>query len=420
MQPGKVFGVVPSENGRYVMVALSKGAPERSRMWVRRWDIGDKLQTLKLLQRGVYCGIPSFWKSALSRTPQNILSVDGYDTSFTPWADGMIASIHSEGLSDNLLGLVPEDSYLCTLPLYFGDNAPPSFIAVHGVSAVHDHPPYFKIGIVLDKKLIAVFAFSPGVGNVLESHVARIRRSFIRAYPQRTFPEHVFLLGLDPSFVMDHFSVHPLSVKVGGATVRGSDELKALGCALVGRDAVLPVFSGSSSAGGRRFRARLWLASAMIILGTMLAACAPAVVNYFLAKKILSYETQERLSTFNNPDIRAVMARNERLGASIFRLNAKSKDQTQWAVFLRSLGNLRPEGLYFEKLGSEVAAASAKAVRIAISGSARNETMVTDMISRLQKSGLISNISLSSLEKNKTQTSLCDFKFICTLKVLNP
>jgi Tfp pilus assembly protein PilN len=76
----------------------------------------------------------------------------------------------------------------------------------------------------------------------------------------------------------------------------------------------------------------------------------------------------------------------------------------------------RPEGLYFEMLGSEPVKGPPGFVRIAVSGWARSEKLVADFIEHLQKDNSISNISLSSLEKNEKKTNLCDFKIICILK----
>jgi hypothetical protein len=418
MQARKAFGIIPNEIGRYVMVSLS-GEPKRLRIAIHRWNIGDKLQMLRLLHRGVYCGIPSFWKSAASRAPQDILKAQSPDNTFTPWVDRMTASVHTEGLSDNLLALVPQDAYLCTAPLFCADATLHSFISVHVMAADHDRPAYFKIGIVINTTLIAVYALTPGSENALESHLARMQRFFARACPHLAFPHHIYTLNGDYAFSSDHFLFHSLEVTIGNRTVREADELMALGCALAQHAGVVPVFSGSSGGGAiRRFRAAAWIASAAIVLIAALAACAPVIMNFFLEKKIYSCEQQSRFVIVNDSRIKAAITRNQSLATSIIRLSAKAADQTQWGRFWQALGTLRPEGLFFEKLGSEAAGASSGAVRIAIAGFAQNETMVTDVISQLQKTGLISNISLTSMEKNKTRPTICDFRILCTLNVL--
>ena len=418
MHARKAFGIIPNENGRYVMVSLW-GESKQSRIAIRRWNIGDKLQSLRLLHRGVHCGIPSFWKSAASHTATDILSADSPDSAFTPWADRMTASFHIESLSDNLLALVPEDVYLSTVPLFCGDAALHSFISVHILAGDHDRLAYLKIGIIINTTLIAVYALAPGNETALESHLARIQRYFARAFPRIAFPNYVYMFDGGHAFSSDHFIFHSLEVKIGNRTVREADELRALGCALAQRMGGAPVFSGPACGGAiRRFRAAAWTASAALVLITALAICAPAIMNFFLGKKIQIYELRSRSVIMSDPRIKAAITRNQTLGTSIIRLSAKAGDQTQWGFFLQSLGALRPEGLYFEKLGSEAAGASFNAVRIAIAGSAQNETMVTDLISQLQKTGIISNISLTSMEKNKDKPTICDFKIICTLKVL--
>jgi hypothetical protein len=418
MHERKTFGIVPNENGRYVMVS-HWGEPKHSRITIRRWNIGDKLQSLRLLHRGVYCGIPSFWKSAASHTTKDILSADSPDSALTPWADAVTASVHTEGLSDNLVALIPEDTYLCTVPLLYGDASLRSFISVHAIAADHDRTAYFKIGIIISATLIAVYGVAPGSEKSLESHFARIQRYFTRAFPHIAFPRHAYTFNGDLPSSFDHFIFHSLKVTIGHRTVHEADELKALGCALAQRVGGAPIFSGSSNGGAiRRLRAAAWIASAAIILITALGVCAPACINFFLEKKIATLELQRRSVIMSDPRIKAAITRNQTLGASIIRLSAKAGDQTQWGRFLQSLGALRPEGLYIEKLGSEAAGASPGAVRIAIAGAAQNETMVTDLISQLQKTGFVSNLSLTSMEKNKTKPTICDFKIICTLKIL--
>jgi hypothetical protein len=264
---------------------------------------------------------------------------------------------------------------------------------------------------------------SPKDPGLLESHIGRIRRWLARACPHVVFPEHVFLLGHESTVSMDHFICRTLVVKIGKKTLRQEDEMKALGCALFQRSAGVPVFSGPEAGGAvrlRLLRGALWISSVAIFIATALAAAPPLVANYFLEKDLRACEAQKRAVVFDNPAIRALVDHNDSLGASIVRLTAKAGSPTQWGRFFHTVAALRPDGLYFEKFGSEIAGSKTAAVRIAISGSAQNETLVTEVIARLQKSGLVADIALSSMEKNKTRPTLCDFKFICTLKLTNP
>jgi hypothetical protein len=414
MQARTVYGITPNDQGRYVLVSLHMG--KRMRLSVRRWNVGDKLQDLRLLHRGVYCGVPSFWKSASSPAVPDMLAAPGPDKGFIPWTDRTAAAVHTEALSNNLLALVPEDSYLCTVPFLCGDPSLHSFISVHAVPANQDQQAYFKIAVIVNKTLIAVFALAPGAFDALEFHLGRIRRFFGRCLQHVVFPEHVYVLGIENTFSSAHFLTHPLPTKIGHSTIHAEDELKALGCALAQYAGTVPVFAGPSKAGSsRHFRAAAWIAAFIILLATAFAACVPTLMNVFLRRELAVYGEQYHSVVINNPVITAAVARNDSLGASILKMNAKSRQRTNWGRFLQALGSERPEGLFYEKLGSETAGALSNAVRIAISGFAQGETRVTDLIARLQKTGLIANISLTSMEKNKTKPNICDFKIVCTL-----
>jgi lipid-binding SYLF domain-containing protein len=82
---------------------------------------------------------------------------------------------------------------------------------------------------------------------------------------------------------------------------------------------------------------------------------------------------------------------------------------------LQAFGTIRPDGLFLEMLGSDGSAASGK-VSVAFSGWAYNESQVTGFIASLQKSGLYSGVSLSSLERNES-SNVSTFRITCTLKL---
>jgi hypothetical protein len=417
-----LHGVVPDENGRYVMVSLRMGEPEQRRLCVRQWMAGDRLTPLRLLHRGIYCGVPAFWKAAIPQAHQGII-IAAHREGFAAWAERMPSEDHIEAFSNNLLGLVPEDSYLCTVPFFFGDPSLHSFVSVHCIPAGGDRKAYFKIGVIFDKTLMAVFTLAPGTMDALESHLGRIRRFFSHLRRRRDFPEHLYIIGSSGAFSLQHFFCHPLSVKIGKRVVESIDELKALGCALTSALVMsagsVPFFSKPPKTGAlRHLNAALLISSIAIIVATALAASAPYIMNRSLKRELQTRQTQYRSLIMNNPVIQTTIKHNDSLAASILRMNAQSGQRTVWGKFLQCLGAERPKGLFYEKLGSEPGSPASNTIRIAISGFAQGETMVTDLISRLQKTGFISNITLTFMEKNKIKPNLCDFKIICTLMII--
>ncbi len=400
------------------MASLRMGKPHRPAIRIRQWPVGDRLTPLRLLHRGVYCGVRAFWKTEIPAADGDIITASGDREGFASWTDRLTSSEQSEALSDNLLGLVPEDSYLCTVPLYCGDPSLHSFISVHMVPAAGDRQAYFKIGVIQNKTLRVVFTLAPGTADALESHLERIRRFIARNRRQIDFPEQVYLFGAAGSLSLQRFVCHPLSVSIGKRIIESGDELKALGCALVRSSGNVPLFSGPPRAGARRYiRSTLWIAAGALLLATALGTLAPVFMNMSLSRELQSSNTRYRAQIMNDTDIQTALKRNDSLAASIERINGKSGRKTYWGRFLQALGEERPGGLFYEKLGSEPASAASNAVRIAISGMAQSETMVTDLIARLQKTGFISNVTLTFMEKNKTKPTICDFKIICTLTI---
>jgi hypothetical protein len=416
-----LHGIASAENGDLVMVSLYTAKRGRFRIAVRGWPLDDKLQPLRLLNRGVYCGIPSSWKSRQSFTKNEIIAIDIPEKPFIPWTDSDQAAIYSESLSDNLLALVPEDSYLCAIPLAFGDLSVRSFVCCHAIQPA-DRPAYYKIGIVIDKELIAAFTMAPGTPDQIEYHFGKIHRYFTRNYPDITFPDYIYDLQEKNSFSNAHFAAHRLDVAIAGRELRTETELKALGCALARQTSGVPVFSGPAKSGvSRGARSILWIATAALLLGTALFAFAPVIINLFIKSETHNFDMRYRSIVSENPRLRAMISRNESLSASIIQLNSKFSlsHRTQWGRFLQALGSQRPEGLFLEKLGSETVSSSPNAIRIALSGFAQKETLVTDLITRLQKTGLVTQIYLSSIEKNKTKSDICDFRIVCTLTIIS-
>jgi hypothetical protein len=80
------------------------------------------------------------------------------------------------------------------------------------------------------------------------------------------------------------------------------------------------------------------------------------------------------------------------------------------------LGKLRTEGLFYDQLGTDPLDASERSMKIALTGWAANETIVTDFIGRMQRSKTFTGVSLASLER-QAAGGTCRFRLYCTLKL---
>ena len=203
-------------------------------------------------------------------------------------------------------------------------------------------------------------------------------------------------------------------------TLNADEEIRALGCALSGQTGNIPAFQISSiDYLSRVLRSAIIIGSAAIILISALFTLTPAILFKITETRLHYLEAKYRSGIMENREIRDLAGRNDSLAKDILSLQAKFSKQTRWSGFLETIGKNRPNGLFLEKLCSEPVASSSSKIRIAISGSAENETLVTDFIARLQKDELVSGVSLSFLEKNEKNKKICNFRIICLINIIN-
>jgi Tfp pilus assembly protein PilN len=407
-------GIVATEDGRFVMASLRKKKSGAYHCSINRWSMRNKIRTIFLFNRSVCCGVPSFWQPATSIIPGNRISAGADGDFFRPIANTIDADLQKNALSNNISALVPDNTFLCEVPLLFADRPQSSFISVYfaknGVS----------IGVVIDKKLVVVFNMAAEKITLLESHLGRIKRYWAKVYPTGAFPEHVYIINSKDKFEFQDFSIHHIAIKFGDMTLNADEEIRALGCALSGQTGNIPAFQISSiDYLSRVLRSAIIIGSAAIILISALFTLTPAILFKITETRLHYLEAKYRSGIMENREIRDLAGRNDSLAKDILSLQAKFSKQTRWSGFLETIGKNRPNGLFLEKLGSEPVASSSSKIRIAISGSAENETLVTDFIARLQKDELVSGVSLSFLEKNEKNKKICNFRIICLINIIN-
>jgi Tfp pilus assembly protein PilN len=308
---------------------------------------------------------------------------------------------------------VPDDAFLNTIPLYLNSKPEDSFIAIYS------NDEYCKIGIVTNRKLHAVFRFAPCKISHIEFYIARIERYFKTTCPHIHFPSQCFLIGAETGMVSDRYSISPLPVIIGKRNITDEEELKAIGVALVKENGEVPLFTGATSQSSHRHVRAVSYIGALLVVGTAIIALVFLYTANIVANKNLrSYESQYNNMFSNNVSIKSIVARNESLAKAILFLEQEMSTYTNWTQLLNVLGTEKSDDILFDKLGSEpVADKKISAVRIAITGCARNEVAVTGLISRLQKVGFLSKVTLASLAKSEKNVNTNDFKILCTMNV---
>jgi Tfp pilus assembly protein PilN len=366
------------------------------------WPSINLPQNALLLSRSVLCGISAHWQP-LTESSQE------YPGSLLYPRTNESASLACEQLlAANCAGMVPDDAFLCTLPLALGETKAGkagSFISVFKEAA------FYKIGVTLDESLCAVFNLAPVQPGMLESHLGRISRFFQRLRPDLVFPTQVFCLGFSAP------DMPPYAITTLDSVPGDKQTMLAAGVALAHVAGQVPALRPATPRYAlRRVRAALYGASAACMLVTLLACAAFPLAHFFLAADRDSGKARYQALLNANADIREMTSASEALAHKIIDEQAITLKQTRWTQVLQFLGDSRPAGLWFDMLGSETLNGQTGTARLAFSGWADNESKITSFISLLQKSGLAADVSLTSLDRDAAKNVFL-FRIVCTAKL---
>jgi hypothetical protein len=333
---------------------------------------------------------------------------------FVPCADDTALSAFSARVADNLCATVCDDAYLCTIPLAVtGPGAIPSFVSVRRTGET------CKIGIIIDRRLVAVFAVAPAATpGSIERHLGRIKRYWLEKFKgASSFPTHLCLFDGDAdSESVAGMTATRLDCSRMGVDVTDTCVLMAAGAALAGATGDVPRFPGNpGKAAFRKVRAALYATSVSLVACTILLSATLFVSSFVTRVRQDNYKQEYEKILARTPDIQALMAHNDSLAAAIIAASSAGSHVSRWTPFLRSLGSDRPDGLFLDMLATD-ASGVVGTVRVALSGWAYNESLVTGFISLLQKNGLCHDVTLSSLEKSG-EHNVFIFRILCSLRL---
>ncbi len=411
------YGIVYTDEGRYVMAVMRPG---RNNTWTcvgtSQWQSNNIFRRILLFHHGIYFGIASWWRPQEHDVPGDTMVAAGYDSPslpssgynrFEPVAHTADITIHEEELQANLLAVVPEDIVLATLPLYLGEDSGDSFVTIYG------NEEYYIIGVTVQRSLTAVFHMVPGSPEKLAGYIARVQRYWDIRCKSTPFPDTIVTVGETEYTPDSAFEKPPLRVAEAENEIA---RLRAMGTALAQNEETVPLFSGQTPEASFR-KARSWLygISAGLVVTGLIAAALYSGLNFWFHKKKLAYEKEYQHIIGYNKEIKKLTDRNNEIAETILRLENTFSRRTLWGKFLHGIGKNRPEDLYFERFGSEPIKGNSQAIKIAIMGWTPKELSVTTFIATLQKMPYVTQITLSSMERNKKKRSIYGFKIICTL-----
>lgn len=411
-----LYGIVHTEDGRYVMATIrSNDAGTWSLAKVRQWQSHNVLRGILLFHRGIYFGIASWWKPHQDNVPITNMLIASDKSSVSTDTDGSFdvithaadIDIHRETLQANLLAMVPEDTFLATLPLYLSDEAGDSFVSIYGSI---DH---YSIGVTIDRKLTVSFRMTPGSPERLSGHIGRIKRYWNMNFPDKSFPDTIVTIGDMTNTPDSAFEKSPIRVL---DTEKDIYVLKAMGSAFAQKESTVSRFAEQTPEASFR-KKRTWIygvSGGLVCLGL----CAVALfsgIDFWFVKKKAAYEEEYQHIVVYNQEVKKLTERNNELAETILRLEDTFTRRTLWGKFLHEIGKNKPGDLYFERFGSEPIPNNSQAIRIALSGWTPEEKSVTNFIAKLQNMPYVTQITPSSIERDKKKRSIYGFKILCTL-----
>lgn len=400
----KRYGITVTEDGSFVCVKIA--FDKKKRWYVKRcfrWDSHSFLRNYLLLHRGVILGLPAHWVRVPPLDHQEIKIVEN-KSGFKLCLKEPVFTHFTKLIENNLIGIYPDDAFLTTIPLCFGENVLPSFISIF------NDTKGVKIGITIDRKLCYVLNVKADTYKTIEGYIALIERYFQKQFTVNSFPKVKYIIGDTP-----FDDIPPQGVTYIKIPTKDISELKAIGCALCGVTGEVPLLDNSlGSSRYRTIRAALLYGCVSIVTISLIGVLYLLGCNLKLEKELMSVKQSYNNLIVENKEINDIIDKGDSLSNVIIKLNNIISKPTIWGKFLHFIGKERLKEIYYERLGSEIISGTNN-VRVAIAGWSENEKAVTDFVKKLSNSGMVSKVTISSIEKIKETEATCRFKIVCII-----
>lgn len=409
-----LYGIVHTEDGRYVMAAMRFND---SGSWVasgiRQWQSNNVIMPYLLFRRGISFGVNAWWRPRTSAIAiDNMVTAESAAAEETDQKYDLVTysadlRIHTQVLKSNLIAVAPQDLFLATLPLNLHEKSTDSFLSICSGK------DYYLIGVTVNQRLVISYKMAPCSEEKLPGYIGRIRRYWNINFPEIVFPETVFIIG-DSSAIPDSaFVKHPVRVAEGEDDINA---LRAMGVAFARDSDSVPLFASQTEESAfRKKRTLLYGVSAGLVAITLLILVFFIGINLWYGRRIDSFKAEYRRVISHNQDVKKIIDRNKELAETILRLENTFTHKTIWGKFLHVIASGKPDNLYFERLASEPVKEKGNVINIALNGWTENESSVTEFISTLQELPYVTQITLSSMERDKKKPSVYLFKILCTL-----
>jgi len=401
-------GVIHTQDGSIICVKLKM----KHGRWIVEsaysWPSSNVLKTTLILSKGAVFGLDTEWR----RTAPNFAlepPVFGANAEFNPYLHPARASIIMETLSDNITSVVTEDSFLLTLPLAFGKEPPASFLSISCENGL------VTFGIVVNRKLEAVFSFPYKSVSSIEASTARVKRYWRYVLKRDDFPQKVFGFNYGDSEKCDYDGLDLLPLTLPEELFNGS-AMKAAGAALTAMYPA-PSFRVPQQHSFKIHRNMLLKAAVVLLCISLFAASVPVIANFYTGKKLAHSENIYSLKLNEDKFLKELEKTAGEQSLKILSIKKMYDRRSNWGSLLQLLSEIRPDGLFLERFGSDQIQGSENKMRIALNGWAQSESSVTEFISSLQASNYISSASLASMERDAKNKNICKFRILCVMQL---
>ncbi|MCX7726764.1 MAG: hypothetical protein N2053_07930, partial [Chitinispirillaceae bacterium] len=375
----KRYGITVTEDGSFVCAKIA--FDKKKRWYVEKffkWDSHSFLRNYFLLHRGVILGLPAHWvrippsdlREIKVLEDGNVFKLCFKEPEFTHF---------TKLIENNLVGICPDDAFLATIPLCFGESIPSSFISIF------DDRKRVKIGVVIEEKLYYVLNVKVNSYKEIEGYIALIERYFQKQLPKLSFPQVKYIIGNLPFEVTSQQRINYINIPIEDIS-----ELKAIGCALCGVSGKVPSLDNKlRKSSYRLMRATLFYGCTSIIVLALLCTLLVIGLNIKLDKELNKVKYSYNNLISENKEIKKMIDTGDSLSNIIIKLNNMISKPAKWGKFLHFIGKERLKEIYYERLGSEIISGT-NSVRVAIAGWSENEKAVRDFVKKLNDSKIVS------------------------------
>ncbi len=400
----KLYGIIPANDGTFVQISLVQEQKKWTVSQVKRWELQNTLRNILLLNKGVRLGVESKWLHKDVPDYIELQTAQAHIGDFRACTASAQFKIFSDALVNNLLGVYPDDAYLCTIPLYIAQSADTSFISISKEGDI------YKVAIIIEQKLVVVFSTPVSDSRQLKGFLARVRLYWQNLNLTEQFPKVIYLLNVKDINLEDLGEIRTIAFLENDIPA-----IKAAGIAFCDEKAV-PGFKGRTEASRlRNIRAFAYISSATIVLTAIVLFAITGILNVYYMYKIDKCKNEYNNIINQNKDIRDLLKTGSNLAEKLSRIESPGSYESNWARLLHLIGSERPQGLFVDKLGSEPMK-NISEIKIAIMGWSLKEIAVTEMLKKLNGSPLITDVTLANLERDEKDKNIYKFKILCQMK----